>query len=120
MEMKMLIDAKGARKGKPDPSLIKLLVKAQKLKEAIVQGGDRLDQGSKYHDSQHRFTLPLFRKVRVRGSSVPKRSRAAANAHWAIANPNNVAENEPLTTGGGWSGDQWADPQPIRQPVIGQ
>ncbi len=44
MEMKMLIDAKGARKGKPDPSLVKLLVKAQKLKEAIVQGGDRLDR----------------------------------------------------------------------------
>ncbi len=42
MEMKMLIDAKGARKGKPDPGLVKLLVKAQKLKEAIVQGGDRL------------------------------------------------------------------------------
>ena len=44
MKMKMLIDAKGARKGKPDPSLVKLLVKAQKLKEAIVQGGDRLDR----------------------------------------------------------------------------
>jgi DNA invertase Pin-like site-specific DNA recombinase len=44
MEMKLLIDVKGAPKGKPDPSLVKLLVKAQKLKEAMVQGGDRLDR----------------------------------------------------------------------------
>ena len=44
MEMKMLIDAKGARKGKPDPSLVKLVVKAQKLKEHFLLGGDRLDK----------------------------------------------------------------------------
>ncbi len=40
----MLIDAKGARKGKPDPSLVKLVVKAQKLKEHFLLGGDRLDK----------------------------------------------------------------------------
>jgi DNA invertase Pin-like site-specific DNA recombinase len=43
MEMTMLIDAKQARKGKPDPSLVKLIVKAQKLKEHFIRGGDRMD-----------------------------------------------------------------------------
>jgi hypothetical protein len=43
MEMIMLIDAKQARKGKPDPSLVKLIVKAQKLKEKFIRGGDRMD-----------------------------------------------------------------------------
>ncbi len=39
MEMTMLIDGNHARKGKPNPSLIKLIVKAQKLKETFIQGG---------------------------------------------------------------------------------
>jgi AraC-like DNA-binding protein len=39
----MLIDAKEARKGRPDPSLVKLIVKAQKLKEHFIRGGDRMD-----------------------------------------------------------------------------
>jgi len=43
MEMTMLIDAKEARKGRPDPSLVKLIVKAQKLKEHFIRGGDRMD-----------------------------------------------------------------------------
>jgi AraC-like DNA-binding protein len=43
MEMIMLIDAKEARKGRPDPSLVKLIVKAQKLKEHFIRGGDRMD-----------------------------------------------------------------------------
>ena len=43
MEMIMLIDAKQSRKGKPDPSLVKLIVKARKLKEHFIRGGDRMD-----------------------------------------------------------------------------
>ena len=43
MEMTMLIDAKQARKGKPDPSLVKLIVKAERLKEHFIRGGDRMD-----------------------------------------------------------------------------
>jgi site-specific DNA recombinase len=43
MEMTMLIDAKQARKGKPNPSLVKLIVKAEKLKEHFIRGGDRMD-----------------------------------------------------------------------------
>ncbi len=39
MEMTMLIGGNHARKGKPNPSLIKLIVKAQKLKETLIQGG---------------------------------------------------------------------------------
>jgi hypothetical protein len=43
MGMTMLIDAKQARKGKPDPSLVKLIVKAERLKEHFIRGGDRMD-----------------------------------------------------------------------------
>ncbi len=43
MEMKMLIDGKQAHKAKPEPSLVKLIVKAQKLKEQLIRGGDRMD-----------------------------------------------------------------------------
>ncbi len=43
MEIKMLIDAKEARKGKPDPSLVKLIVKAERLKAHFIRGGDRMD-----------------------------------------------------------------------------
>ncbi len=39
MEMTMLIDGNHARKGKPNPSLIKLIIKAQTLKERLIQGG---------------------------------------------------------------------------------
>ncbi len=42
MEMTMLIDGNHARKGKPNPSLIKLIIKAQKLKETFIQGGQPL------------------------------------------------------------------------------
>ncbi len=38
----MLIDGNHARKGKPNPSLIKLIIKAQKLKETFIQGGQPL------------------------------------------------------------------------------
>jgi DNA invertase Pin-like site-specific DNA recombinase len=41
-ETKMLIEGSHARKGQPDPSLIKLIVKAQKLKEQFIRGGDSL------------------------------------------------------------------------------
>ena len=42
MEMKMLIESSHARKGKPDPSLVKLIVKAQQLKEQFIPGGKSL------------------------------------------------------------------------------
>jgi len=41
-ETKMLIEGRHAPKGQPDPSLIKLIVKAQKLKEQFIGGGDSL------------------------------------------------------------------------------
>jgi len=42
LQTKMLIDGVSSRNAKPDPSLIKLIVKAQALREKLVQGGDAL------------------------------------------------------------------------------
>jgi hypothetical protein len=42
MQTKMLIDGKQARKEKPGPSLIKLIVRSQALKVKFIQGGDTL------------------------------------------------------------------------------
>jgi len=42
LQTKMLIDGVSSRKGKPDPSLIKLIVKAQAIREKLIQGGDTL------------------------------------------------------------------------------
>ena len=41
-ETKMLIEGRHAPNGQPDPSLVKLIVKAQKLKEQFIRGGDSL------------------------------------------------------------------------------
>ena len=43
LEMKMQIEGRRRFRGKPDPSLVKLIVKAQRLKEQFVRGGDRMD-----------------------------------------------------------------------------
>jgi hypothetical protein len=42
MEIKMLIDGAGARKATPDPSLIKLIAKAQAMQGRLMCGGDTI------------------------------------------------------------------------------
>jgi hypothetical protein len=42
VEMKLLIEGPDGRQGKPDPSLVRLVVKAQSLKPQLFAGGDSL------------------------------------------------------------------------------